>query len=151
MWFVDGSWLQDYRIPLNKREVLDPFSVGFLHFLYHTWDSSRNLFWIRPAIWLQSNSPDLSAADEDWYWLKRILRSGWLCRPVFKGDVVRWLFMLTRLPYTVEREVLDPFSVGHAFYTSLFTSLAITRGTARERGSRRSTAQSMGNKLQKVS
>ena len=51
-------------------------------------------FWIRPAIWLHSvheiavpisRSP--SAADEAWYWPKRILRSGWLCktsRPVLQ-------------------------------------------------------------------
>ena len=51
-------------------------------------------FWIRPAIWLHSvheiavpisRSP--SAADEAWYWPKRVLRSGWLCktsRPVLQ-------------------------------------------------------------------
>ena len=36
-------------------------------------------------------------ADEPWYWLKRVLCSGWLyitSRPIFfKGDVVCWLFM----------------------------------------------------------
>ena len=58
-------------------------------------------FGIRPAIWLHSvheiavpisRSPQCSIGQ------KCILRSEWLCitsRPIFKGDVVRWLSMYT--------------------------------------------------------
>ena len=47
------------------------------------------------TVYKQSPSPSHpSAADEAWYWLKRVLRSGWLyitSRPIFffLGDVVR--------------------------------------------------------------
>ena len=36
--------------------------------------------------------------------------------------------MITRLPYTIEREVLDPFSVGRAFYTSLSHAGQLEKG-----------------------
>ena len=42
--------------------------------------------------------------NEAWYWPKCVLRSGWLCitsRPIFKGDVVRWLFPVRRLLWDV--------------------------------------------------
>ena len=42
-----------------------------------------------------------SAADEAWYCPKHVLHSGWLCitsRPIFRGDVVGWLFScITRI------------------------------------------------------
>ena len=46
--------------------------------------------WVRPAIWLHScpHLPGATAADEAWYWLKCVLRSGRLCF-FSQGDVVR--------------------------------------------------------------
>ena len=68
-----------------------------------------------------------------WEWL--LCLPWWLSRGYFRL-------------YRVEWEVLVPFSFS-AFYTSLFTSSAITRGIAWERGPCRSRTQSMRCKLQK--
>ena len=64
-----------------------------------------------------------SAADEAWYCPKHVLRSGWLCitsRPIFRGDVVGWLFScITRilsLRYCLLRVQLEHWVYAHIWY-----------------------------------